>query len=187
MSSTPQQPPNLSAEERRRLNIMKVGVLVLAVFLLIHAAPRNRLPEIYPVVRWGMFSGPRGLPENLQHHYELTVTSTEGETFTFDYSLAKATSNGDLFHTSGVADAHIIGYEVVDAAVNAPEGDVQQEYRQALLNRIEDAYDIEVADVVISEVVYEVDFEEWPFVDYDNPLETNVVANLSGEALVEER
>jgi len=184
MAITKEAPPTIGKTTGTTLlRNLKIALVVLGSVFTIHAIPRHTLPEAFPLTRWAMFSGNRGFGPRTLENYEFRVTGTNGSSYVFDYNYVDHTSTGTLYEDSGVAVHHVIGYRMIEKALKSEDAAERTQYRGALVDRIEDYYKIEIATLELWLVRYEVDDTEFPWVDYDNPIERVLIEDFASDLI----
>ncbi len=179
MSSLLQSSTDLTAKDQKLLKKLRWGIVIVSLIFVFHAIPRHKLPEVYPITRWAMFSGTRNYKLDAGTHYEVHVEDINGESYLFDYSENANSSTGTIYRTSGASQHDDVGFSILEVLATTDDASTWETYRLALIDRIEQHYEIEVSEAELWRVTYPVDMNEFPYVDYDNPSENTYLSDLT--------
>lgn len=179
------QPPISVPDDLLKKRIKRAFIVVVLLFTL-HAAPRGAMREFFPIVRWSMFAGIGTYDLAPAVHYGLNIITADGQTYQMSYSDVPHSSTGDLYASSGIADQDLQTWRIINRAMTDESDVLRADYKAALFQRITDYYDTEIAKVEIYRTVYDVNINQNPFIDYNNPTEaTALIDELTAQTIAQ--
>lgn len=183
MESIRLQPP-ISVPEYVLKKRIKWGFIFVVVLFTLHAVPRGAMREFFPIVRWSMFAGIGVYELDPSVVYDLTVHTADGQTYEMTYSGVAHSSTGQLLASSGIADHDLQAWRIINRAMTDESDALRTEYKAVLFDRITDYYETEITKVEIYRTVYDVEIDQFPFVDFDNPSEaTTLIDELTTQSV----
>lgn len=137
------------SHEKKLLRNVRYGTLILLAIFAIQGF--TRLPEVWPLSRWRMYSGPRVLEPEVEAA-GVTVTSASGEE-----------------HTLYRSDLGLIANRIIHGAFGADA----PAYRPELIRQIQLALPgVEISKVTGWQFIYEVDYFAVPPIQFSQPKES---------------
>lgn len=177
------QPPITVPDDLLKKRIKRAFIIVVAVFTL-HAVPRGAMREFFPIVRWSMFAGIGVYELEPSVTYGLTIHTADGQTHEILYSSVAHSSTGQLYASSGIADHDLQAWRIINRAMTDESDALRTEYKAVLFDRITKYYETEITKVEIYRTVYDVEIDQFPFVDFNSPSEaTALIDELTAQSV----
>lgn len=170
---TPIPDKSLSYREKRTIGRIKLWLFAATMILIIHALPGKWIREAFPITRWHMFSAAEPFPIQGLRTIQYRVIDARGMTYTLE--------GAELYNKTGVGGFEAIAFTLGEFAALDEKADVRQEHRRVIALRMNELLQIPIARIEIWEVIYRVNFDNLPHVDYQNPAQRTLLADFAPE------
>lgn len=181
-------PRPLSDDERKLLSRLKLALWFVTLLFIMHALPAAIFPEAYPLTRWAMFSeaniGFHALQEGYLVRHLVRAVDVNGAVYTVQQE--------ELYQGIPISSAYVNIARLAMSNAALPDeqlvdnpGSVRDrtQARQAIFDRLERKFGVEFISYEIIRNYIQIDYTQYPYVNFNNPAHTQVVTVIDKDSM----